>query len=418
MLTHDARHTITKTRSAVIWNSIFSVPLLTIYNFIAIILYRDLGGSALQVMLLIMFKPVGALFSLYWSAAVSKRQDRLISNVAWSGVLARIPFLFFPFVENPWYLVISGGIYWTLSRGGMPAWMEILKQNLPSSERGLIFSKGSAMGYLEGVVLAIGVGVLLDRDAQAWRWVFPLSAGIGMIGVFLQSKVPVRSSSPHTETPSSYEGFRAQHLVDPWRHALNLLKERPDFSRFQWGFMLCGGAMMVMQPALPIFFVDILGITYTKLAIAITICKGLSFAITSSLWGRWLNTANIFRFSMLIFFCVGFFPLFLIFAPSNLAWLYLAYILYGIAQSGSELIWHLSGPIFSGDQDSSQYSGVNVMTVGIRGAIVPPLGTVLCIAIGPIAVFIFAILLCGYSGLLMRRWAETTPLNPRLSPVR
>ena len=41
-------------------------------------------------------------------------------------------------------------------------------------------------------------------------------------------------------------------------------------------------------------------------------------------------------------------------------------------------MWNMSGPIFAGKEESSQYSGVNVVLVGVRGAVAPPRGLAGC----------------------------------------
>jgi hypothetical protein len=46
-------------------------------------------------------------------------------------------------------------------------------------------------------------------------------------------------------------------------------------------------------------------------------------------------------------------------------------------QAGSEMSWNLSGPIFARHEDSSTYTGVNVVTIGLRGCIAPPLGSLI-----------------------------------------
>jgi len=61
----------------------------------------------------------------------------------------------------------------------------------------------------------------------------------------------------------------------------------------------------------------------------------------------------------------------------------------------------MSGPIFSGKDDSSRYTGVNVALAGIRGAIAPPLGGYLAILCGPVQVLIMGGALCFYSGIRM-----------------
>ena len=73
-----------------------------------------------------------------------------------------------------------------------------------------------------------------------------------------------------------------------------------------------------------------------------------------------------------------------------MVWFYLAYIVYGVAQGGSHLCWHMSGPIFARNENSAMFSSVNVVMVGIRGCIGPPLGGLLCVWLGPLVVLPFA----------------------------
>jgi len=91
---------------------------------------------------------------------------------------------------------------------------------------------------------------------------------------------------------------------------------------------------------------------------------------------------SVSRFTGLVLFGFALFPLFILLAPMFHGWLYLAYIIYGIAQAGSHLIWHLSGPMFADHEDSSTYSGVNIVMVGVRGVIAPPLGALLSASLG------------------------------------
>jgi len=144
-----------------------------------------------------------------------------------------------------------------------------------------------------------------------------------------------------------------------------------------------------------------LHLSYIDLAIALSICKGLGFVFSSSFWAKAMQRYSITRLACGVFICTGLFPLFLLLSPFSLFWLYLAYVLYGIAQGGSHLIWHLSGPIFSEKEDSSQFSGVNVMMVGIRGAVAHPLGGLLSGLLGPLGVLGLGVVFCFYGGWKM-----------------
>lgn len=195
-------------------------------------------------------------------------------------------------------------------------------------------------------------------------------------------------------------------LLKPWKNAWDLLIQRPDFARYQVGFMLGGSGLIIMQPALPVFFMDTLDLSYTELAIALTLCKGIGFVTTSSTWAKILNRLDIYRFNSWVTLLACCFPLCLIAAQVHLVWLYLGYILYGIMQAGSEMSWNLSGPLFAKEEDSSVYSSVNVMTVGLRGCFVPAIGSILGIFTNSTAIMLIGGALCFLATMKMASYSR------------
>ena len=366
-----------RTKSAFLWTRVLNTPFWAVFGLLPFILYKDLHATPLQVAVFIALKPLVSIFSPYWSARINQRRDRLLSNVIGANLLKLAPFLFFPFIDNPWFLILSSGLYMMLHRGGVPAWMEILKLNLPGANRERIFAYGTALGYLGDGIFPFVLGWLLDGYVESWRWIFPVVSLISLFAVYYQARIPIPMG---VETQPEETSFKTQ-LLQPWKSAWDLMKRRPDFARFQIGFMLLGGGgLMVMQPALPVFFVDVLQLSYTELAIALTLCKGIGCALTSSSWARWMNHVDIYRFSSWVTALGCLFPLFLLASQFHLVWLYVAYMAYGVMQAGSELSWNLSGPIFSKEEESSAYSSFNVLLIGLRGAFVPALGSFLCVA--------------------------------------
>jgi hypothetical protein len=91
--------------------------------------------------------------------------------------------------------------------------------------------------------------------------------------------------------------------------------------------------------------------------------------------------------------------LLLLMAPMHLFLLYAAYILYGVMQSGSELSWHMSGLVFAKEKESSAFSGTNILTVGMRGCIIPAMGALLLPAAHSVGV-----MLIGASLSLIATW--------------
>jgi MFS family permease len=383
---------------ALIWSNLLTEPLFTLYAFLTFILYKDLGASAFQVTLLVALKPFITILSFYWSAGLKGRASKLKANVLWAGFLMRAPFLLCPWVNSAWFVIFAGVNYMFFYRAGIPAWLEIIKRNMGEGRRNKVFSICAGLGYAEGAVLSIGCGALLDKDPACWKILFFGAAIVGLLTLLVQSRIVVVGSDEVVDRPSFKEV-----VVRPWRDSYRLMRERVDFSKFQWGFMVSGFGLMLIQPAIPLFAVDILGISYLEMATAICIAKGLGFALSSPIWARWIDRVNIFRMASLVFISIGLFTILLSFAIWNILWLYVAYFWYGVGQGGSHLVWNMSGPIFSGKEESSRYTGVNVVMAGMRGMVAPPLGGWLTVRFGPVQVLVVGGILCFYSGARMLR---------------
>lgn len=389
---YDSAWVLKKTRQAFIWTRFLNTPFWALFVMLKFIMRRDLNASELQVTTFIALAPLVSILSVYWSSTINKRRDRLLSNIVLSTIIKHIPFLFFPFVNNPWYFVLASALFMMFHRSSTPAWMEILKLNLPKNEREEVFAKGTTVAFLGDGCFCFLLGYLLDHFEQSWRWIFPFTAIISLVSVYFQMSIPIFITG--YESFGKVKSFKEQ-AFDPWKNAIEIYKSRPDFFNFQLGFMLLGGGgLMIMQPALPTFFMETLNLSYMELSIVLTLCKGIGCALTSSLFAKWMNRVNIYLFCSLVTLIGALFSFLLIFSKFDLSFLYVAYLIYGIMQAGSELGWNMSGPIFSKDEESSSYSSSNVLLVGLRGAIFPVLGGALVVLFNPTVVILFGGFLC------------------------
>ncbi len=386
-----------QTSLALLWTNLLNEPLFTLYGFLSFILYKDLGASAFAISLLMTLKPLVTILSFYWSAGLQGRGGKLKSNAMWAGFLMRAPFLLCPWMDSIWYVIFAAVNYMFFYRAGAPAWLEILKRNLKEGKRERVFSWSATFAYVEGVILSLGMGGVLDKEPGLWKFLFFGAALVGMVALGVLSRVKV-------EDVPEKEAIRPtlkELVVRPWRDSLELMRSRPDFSLFQWGFMLCGFGVMLIQPALPLLAVDWLGVSYMEMAAAISVAKGLGFALSSPIWARWFKETPILKISSAVFLSMGLFPVLLAFSPFGLFWFYVAYFLYGVGQGGSHLVWNLSGPLFAGKEESSRYTGVNVVMAGLRGTIGPGIGSLLAVTVGPIQVLCLGGAFCFYSGAFL-----------------
>ena len=387
------------------------VPFWGLFYLLPIILYKDLGATPFQLMLLYTFKHSASLLSPYWSHRVHEIRSRLQSNLIWANTLKFSPFLFFPFIENSWFYIGAFGLHMALCRGTIPAWMEILKLNIPARSRGKVCALGSTIDFLGVALLPFLFGGILDNMTGYWKWLFPLAALLGIL-----SSIPIQRI--RLALPENDEKAQKKHhpLLSPWKTGFSLLKEKKDFSRFQLGFFFGGAGLMIIQPALPKYFVDTLQLSYSELLTAFAGLKGIGFALSSPLWVKSFNRSRLFSVCAMVTLCAATFPLMLMAAKSSPSIVFIAYLLYGIMEGGSELTWKMSGPLFSGDRNSAPYTTTNVLAVGVRGLIFPLLGSLLFTHTGsPPLVFLAGATLCLLGTLTMVRSRNPYPIKSPMS---
>jgi hypothetical protein len=398
-----------RTQLAYIWMRLMGTPCWCLLSMLAFILYKNMHLSPLQITVIVALKPTSSLLSPYWSQSIYQRPDKITTNLIGANLLRHLPLLFVPWVNSSWFVIGAFGLYMMLTRATIPAWMEMFKYNLPKMKREQIVGYGTTIDYLGTAVCAVGAGLLLDHYQEMWKWLFSLTAGLGILSTFLlvslSSQVPPQVAPPRI--PHSQFNFNAssagvkirEQLFKPWKQVWQLVCLHKDFTIFQIGFMLGGAGLMIMQPALPQFFIETLQLSFVEMGLAISLCKGVGVALTSPLWTRLFRKLTIFQLSALVTFFATLFPFLLLATSLHITLLYLAYAFYGIMQAGSELSWHMSGLVFAQEKDSSTFSITNVLTVGIRGCAIPAIGSLLLPFIHPLGVILLGALLCLFASI-------------------
>lgn len=368
-----AENFFTKTKSIFLWSRLLNTPFFALFNILYIIIYKELHATPFQIAVMIAIKPIASLISPYWSAHIHARPDRIRANLTWANLLKYLPFLLFPFIQSVWFCVFAFGFYMIFVRGVIPAWMEIFKRNIKGEAKERLCAVGSLIDYIGTGILPLALGWILDDYPGSWRWLFFSTAIVGILSTIAFLFLPTATEAPVTTTETN----PFSTLLKPWKESWMLMKTRPDFRYFQIGFMFGGSALMIIQPSLPSLFVDLLGLSYKEMALAIAFCKTVGFILSSPFWVKNYARANIFRFCSLVTLTAALFPIILYSAVSLPAMLYVAWLSYGVMQAGSELSWNMSGIAFAKNEESSPYSTTNVLTVGLRGCFAPLIGSLL-----------------------------------------
>ena len=388
-----------KTRFALVWMSLTNEPFVALFTLLGFILRKDLGASTFQLAVFATVAPVISFFSFYWSASLTRNKEKLLSNLIGAWILGRLPFLFFPFFNNVWYLIFASAIYQLFYRAGTPALIEILKQNVDKKPREHLFSFVYLLSFVESILLGFFVGRFLDFHNNGWKILIVASALLSISSAFFQNRIPLSKQLPDKNTPPK----ESNNLIQPLKDCLYLMKTYPEFAKFQWGFMIGGFGLMLINPALIIYYAETLLLSHENITTARYIWMGFGVLVSTTLWRQAIAKYSVRKLTLLILIGFGLFPILLLFAKTQLIFLYSAFLLYGIAQAGSHLLWHLSGTLFASEEESSsKYTGTNVLMVGIRGLIGPALGGVLAAFLGPTPTLALGAIICFSGALFMK----------------
>jgi predicted MFS family arabinose efflux permease len=383
-----------KTRFSLILSTILKEPLFSMYNLTAFILRKDLNASVFLISLLTMLRPMVSIFSYYYSYYGSIRLKSLKQNFIIANFLSIVLFFILPFYNSAIFLIIAASVYIMFYRAASPSWLEMIKINIDKKNREKLFSFSSTIGYIEGIILAFILGFFLKKNSSSYKSLYFITAIFSLINIFLIKKIPIKKNENRKEKVNF-------NILTPLKEGVDLLKKDKNFNLFQIGFMISGFALMLVQPIIPILAVDTLKLSHQEFAIAILVCRGLGYIMSSPIWGRAFSKVSILKLSSYMFLNTFIFMIFLSFSKFNILFFYLAYVVYGITQAGSHLIWNMSGPIFSKNEDSSKYSAINVLMVAIRGSVAPMLGSILIFKFSIINILILASILCLYSSYVV-----------------
>ena len=388
ILTNNALTTsYERTRKALIWMSLSHEPFLAFYALLPFILRKDLSASLLQISILSSLRPIIPIFSFYWSAGLTNQKKRLRSNLMGAWFLARLPFVFVFWIQNVWYLIFCCIVYELFVKSGIPALIEILKINMPKEARENTYTFLYVLTFIESILLGILMAGVLDYFTASWQIVCGTTVLLSMTSIFLQQQVPIAQEDELPVAAAPLLPLMAR-FTQPWKDAFTLLKSRPDFAQFQYGFMMGGFGLMLIAPSLSLFYVDALQLSHSELIWGRSILMGMGVVLSSAIWKKYLAIENVSQMTQWILIGFALFPFVLALAQTSLLFFYLSFIFYGIAQSGSHLLWNLSGTLFAVNEDSSPFSRVNILMLGLRGLIAPALGGLLCNWFGPLPVLI------------------------------
>ena len=358
---------------------------------------KELGATRWQIFALLVIPATAQLMTVVWNPATGR------------GPLAARPFrilgiamhtlLFLPLLTGggwpPWAFVALAATVLVAQMLLVPLQSAIVARNYGDERRGRRFGRAVAVQSLALVAVSVPLGLWLDHDPSAWIYGYALAAIAGMFAYHQWSRLRRRRGAPITV------GLEVH--TSPW----SILRKDRTFLLFEACFMVYGLGFLALQPILPLFLVDEVGVSYTDVGLA----RGAVFWIVMILAAPWAgrigDRLGILRLGALGFITLALFPLVLVCLPNRVG-LYVGYGVFGLAMSGVNVAWNLGPITLARGRDSVPYMNAHLAAVGVRALIGMTAATALYETVGSRGIFLGVVALEIIAASMMLRTARAT----------
>jgi MFS family permease len=368
------------------------------------VLIKSLDGSNYQIGFLLQFQHIVLILAVFMNEFLSRtvRKRRLLNSVS---IVTRLPlfaFAFFPAMTDGlpaiyhWIFLLVFLVYFMANPIVFPTINLLLKNSYSHFNFGKYYSYATSVNKIVMLLATFGFGFWLDHDPFIYRWVYPILGLLGILSVFLLTKIDFVPRQSHFK-----KGLWISIRLSIRRMNRIVLKHKA-YRDFEIGFMFYGFAFMASAAVLTIFFERELHLNYTSVATyknAYNILAIMVLPFFGKLIGKVdPRTFAIYTFSSLM--------LFIMFLGMTYFWdnwisigsftLYysvgLAYLFYGVFAATMALLWNIGSAYFAKNEDAGDYQAIHLTLTGFRALFAPIVGVFAYEAMGYFNTFMLGVL--------------------------
>ena len=367
-----------------------------------IVAVAGLQANPLELTVLVAAFPVGVFFGPLW-AGFGRRlgMQRLVTQMAF---WANVPLFFVFWVEQSWLFTLLITLSQILNSGMRMGQSSLYHVLYPRAIRGRVLGRLTFWTFLTMVPSILLAGWLLDMSREMYRVLYPVAGLCGMIGCYYYRMLVVPGPQPAPARGTIRQSVQGVQ---------NILAGDRAYLFFQFAFFLSGSAFFMSTHIILLLVCDRFDFSAFDLALWLTVVPQLLLAVSSPVWGRVIDRVGIVHSRLLIS----------IIQTASLAsswvgivtglpgFIYAGSILLGLTNGGGQLVWALASSHFAPRaEDVPLYNGIHFVLNGVRGLVLPWVGSVLWVVAGPGAVL--AAILTSFASIpvILR--------SIRLDPVR
>ncbi len=381
---------------------------------------KSLKGSDYQLGMLFSFSMIVFLLLIFINELIKriKNQKKFLRTVA---LITRLPLLslfFFPdnacdIEKYPFfhYVFLAVFLVYFLAHPVIrPAINLFLKNSYRHENFGKLYSYATTVNKIVILVVTFLFGLLLDYDNFAFRYIYPVLGILGILSVYLLSKIDFPVTKETLVKESLYVSVKTSVI-----RMINILKYDKPYFFFEMSFMFYGFAFMITYAVINIFFEDKLGLSYSSVAFY----KNFSNIVAIFLlpfFGKIIGKIDPRKFGIITFSALTFYLIFMsfteyvtesvnVFGISIFYTLLISFLFLGIFTATMHLLWSIGSAYFCKDEDAGIYQSVHLSLTGVRALVIPVLGIVVNDMVGYTGTFFIGV--CSLlAGILLLRWSH------------
>ncbi len=370
------------------------------------VLIKGLHGSSYQIGFLFQFTVIVLLVSVLLSEILKRtvKKKRMLRIVAVFTRLPLILLLFFPktiteqtdllFYQVVFLVIFL--IYFLANPLIMPVINSFLKTNYKHENFSKLYGYSSTANKIVMLIATFIFGLLLDKYSNAYTYVYPFLAILGITSIFILTKI---NYSP--VVPQNTRSFK-EALKEIKNNIFHILRTNKPFRDFEIGFMFYGLAWLVTIAVIALFLENQLKLNYSSIAFYKNFYTTVSILLTP-FFGKLLGRINPRKFAIYTFFMMLLYLLFMaiteylplyieIFGVKIYYTLLISFLAYGIFGAMMGLLWYIGSVYFAKDEDVGEYQSLHLSLTGFRGAFAPLAGVWLFEYLGYSGVFAIGII--------------------------
>jgi len=283
-------------------------------------------------------------------------------------VVAILPLGAVALFSSPWPVLTCLLLSATANGGIQPINADILRNCYPPSRRSRVFSVLKAGEQLVTMAVAYGIAVWMDRNPNAYRYVFPTGATLVGLGMLLMHRVPRKQLFVERLQPNPTMPFLRSVLL-AWHGMAGVLRRDPDFRQFETAYTTYGLGWMMCYALIPFIAVDLLKLNYQQFVWSAQWSQQLTILVMLVPFGLIMERIGPIRFSVGSFLPLLVYPLGLLFVWN---WQSLAVlsVFFGLSMTGVNLVWTIAPVTLAKDASQApHYLAIHATLVALRGVL-------------------------------------------------